>query len=188
MENNMINRYFMFFLCLALLSCHNELEQETDDVVSPLAIEVVNRSVSKSLLEGVYMPDHAEIGVFLRAEEGATYDSMNYDNIKYTSSGTEDTQTWEEEQGQGILLTRTKGTAYAYYPRQETGVSFTQIPITNDGTDWMYTASPATNLYNLNNQARFDMVHALTITRCKITTRNYSGSGAGQFVGVQGSA
>ena len=178
----------MVFLGLALLSCHNELEQETDVVVSSLAIEVTNRSVSMSLLGGVYMPDHAEIGVFLRAEDGTTYDSKNYDNIKYTSSGTENTQTWEEEQGQGILLTRTKGTAYAYYPRQEAGVSFTQIPITNDGTDWMYTASPATNLYNLNNQARFDMVHALTIIRCKITRRNYSGGGVVQFVGVQGDA
>lgn len=181
---------FRIWLCglLLLTSCSEGLDV-VDRVSSPVPLTVVlrNKPHQKAQVEGVYMPDLSEIGVFLLAESGGNYDSQSYDNIKYTSSGTGSSQTWGMDPTLPIALSETKGIAYAYYPRVETDVTLTNVNITNDGTDWMYSYAPALDISNKNPVARFEMVHAMTIIRCKISRGQYDGTGEVRSVSVKGS-
>ena len=173
---------------LLFISCSEGLD-EVDRGIDKVPLNVVlrNKPLQKAQVEGVYMPDLSEIGVFLLAESGGNYDSQSYDNIKYTSSGTGSSQTWGMDPTLPIALSETKGIAYAYYPRVETDVTLTNVNITNDGTDWMYSSAPALDISNKNPVARFEMVHAMTIIRCKINRGQYDGTGDVRSVSVKGS-
>lgn len=162
------------------------MEDAVSSAISSLSIEVDATPTSKSILTGAYLPNGAEIGLFLRDEWGSFYEGKSYNNVLYTAEGTADSQTWKVDPSNPIWLNNSKAVGYAYYPRQESGVSLTEIPISNDGTDWMYSVAPATNLNTLNNVAHFQLVHAMTVIRCKVTKRNYSGAGVVHQVGVEG--
>lgn len=173
---------------LLLLSCSDEATYTESNLLAPLTVQVNNNAIVKTQIEGVYMPDQAEIGLFLKDAGGITYETKTYDNIKYTANGTGVTQTWEMDPTVPVALTRTQGQAYAYYPRQDEVTDFRAIPITNDGTDWMYNEQPATGLSNLHNNASFTMSHALAIVRCKIVRGNYEGTGEIHTISVQSNA
>ena len=176
----------LYIVCSTLLmACADKLS----DVVVPqafLSIVVHSDSQLKAQQAGAYLPDGAEVGLFVCAEDGSDYEGKGYANVKYTASGIESEQQWSTDPAKPVGLTRTKGVCYAYYPWQGVGVSLETIPITNDGTDWMYTATPATNLSNQSPTAQLNLVHAMTIIRCVVKKGPYNGSGVVQTAGVQG--
>ena len=106
--------------------------------------------------------------MFVTKSDGTDYLTDNpYNNIKYTGTGENNATTWTVDPATPVYLNFDKATAYAYYPHQASGVSLTNIPITNDGTDWMYSQS-IDNLDNNNATAAFSMQHAMSIIRIKI--------------------
>lgn len=170
-----------------MITCHNEgVLSNLDSCL--LAVKVENMAFAKTRISGSTLPEGAEIGVFVRATDGSLYNGVSIDNVKYTSVGTGLDQSWLTDPTTPIELLPSKATAFAYYPWQETGVSLNCVEITNDGTDWMYTAIPATNLSNKNNVARFHMFHALSIIRCKVVKGDYDGAGTFQTLSVKGEA
>lgn len=141
--------------------------------VAPLRIAVQQASQTKTQIVDTYLPDLAELGVFIRSAEGTAYDDSGLQSVCYKASGVgaEQQCTAESE----IQLSGTVGKAYAFYPYRALDGSELKVPITNDGTNWMYTADPPTNLTNKNNVARFHLSHTMTIIRCKVVKRNYQG-------------
>lgn len=182
-------KFRLWLYSLLLFTACSEGLDVVDSFIEPVPLTVVlrNTPIQKAQVEGNYMPDLSEIGVFLRSESGGNYDSQSYDNIKYTAIGTGSSQTWGMDPTLPIALSQTKGIAYAYYPRVETDVTLTNVTITNDGTDWMYSSAPALDISNKNPVARFEMVHAMTIVRCKISRGQYDGTGEVRAVSVKGS-
>ena len=85
---------------LLLASCSNELEVPQNKALgrgnAPLQISVVESTFTKATGQntGTSLPDGSEIGVFVTASDGASYDSQYYNNIKYTATGTGVGQTW----------------------------------------------------------------------------------------------
>ena len=61
---------------LLLTSCANEWDSQVDgadSIPNQLSVSVKNHPLSKFRVDGVYMPDGAELGVFLRASDGSLY-------------------------------------------------------------------------------------------------------------------
>ena len=178
-------------VCLLLASCANEWDALSDRVESKpylLSVSVRNNPRSKSRVDGVYMPDDAEMGVFLRASDGSLYNGNSIDNVRYKASGAGDSQSWQHDPETPIELLGIRGSAYAYYPRQEGDVSLSHILMKNDGTDWMFSVRPVTNLSNKNNHAQFNMAHAMTIIRCKLVKGLHDGSGVVQTLSLRGAS
>lgn len=163
---------------LLLASCSDELDAPNSmaggDSV-PLTINVTASPETKTQIQGTLLPKNAEIGVFVTKNDGTAYPSVKaYDNIKYTGSGTTYSETWTiDPEVHQVLLNTEKATAYAYYPRIASGVTLTSVPISNDGTDWMYSA-PVADLNIWNSTANFSMVHAMTILRISISRASES--------------
>lgn len=171
------------------LSCEEALElEENGSSVSGvgLIIQVQQESLVKSAGNGYY-PEGSQIGVFVRALDGSLYDNLAYTNICYSASGDDANQSWSVDPEHPISLSITKGSCYAYYPWQTDVASLNEIIFMNDGTDWMYTSTPATNLSIKNPVAQLEMVHAMTIIRCHLQKGNYEGSGVVHGVSVAGS-
>ena len=124
--------------------------------------------------------------MFVTASDGASYDSQDYNNIKYTATGTGVGQTWAYDVNTPVLLSKTKGKVYAYYPRQTTGVSLNAITIYNDGNDWMYTPSASPEVSMLNPTAQLEMKHAMTILRVKVVGGNADSDGTISSLTVDG--
>ena len=162
-----------------LTACTSALDEHTTLVtnVQPLAVQVSTLPVAKGQITETYLPDGAELGLFIRNNAGASYDSQGLLPVKYTATGTDEAQTWTAELDQGIQLSATQGKAYAFYPYVATELTTLKVPITNDGTDWMYASEPANNLSNQNPQAQFTMGHAMTIIRWKLKKGDYHDPG-----------
>ena len=137
---------------------------------TPLQIAVNENPLTKGTgqISGTSLAGGAEIGVFVTASDGASYDAKDYNNIKYTATGTGVGQTWAVDENTPVLLSSTKGKVYAYYPRQSTGVSLNSVTISNDGNDWMYTPSASSEVSLVNPMAELSMEHAMTILRVKV--------------------
>lgn len=168
------------------LSCTDNLDSQytpTLENYTPLEIAVTHRPLSKAQLVGNYLPDGAELGIFLRAADGSRYGSLSLQSVRYTATGTGASQAWKHDENHPIGLTTQLGTAYAYYPCQQQELNNLKVPITNDGTDWMY-GEPETGLSAENNLARFEMTHAMCIVRCKIVKGDVVGTGHITTVGV----
>lgn len=181
-------RIYYILLLFVSVCCTSEHELSDLGGLVPLAVQVSNQTVTKAQVEGSSMPDGAELGLFLKEAEGADYEDGVYNNVLYTAQGSGVAQKWCVDSNTPVALTRTVGAAYAYYPRTEDVSDLTAIPITNDGTDWMYNESPATGLSNQHNVAQFRMLHAMTIVRCKLVKGNYDGSGVVRKLTVQSEA
>lgn len=165
-------------------ACTNELESTDYGAfwgggTSPLVISVKDEPISKATgrLSGTSFTDGSNLGVFLTTMDGTPYDNLSYENIKYTAEGEGDGQVWNFDPLTPVMLSGTKGKVYAYYPRQTSGVSLTALPISNDGTDWMYTASPATNVNIVNPSATLTMQHAMTILRVSVVGADANAAG-----------
>ena len=183
---DMIDRFKWFGLMLrallamvALVSCATDWDEGMADAVpasTALSIKVSNQPFTKSRVSGTSMPDGARLGVFLRATDGSRYDNLTLKGLTYLASGTDNDQTWEAVNGQPFSLSRTLGSCYAYYPCKDPDEANLKVPIRNDGTDWMYSRQPATNLSVENPIAQFEMAHAMALIRCRILRGNYGGS------------
>lgn len=171
-----------------IVACSDDVtsvELGDKEVITYLDISVINRTLTKSRVEGSSMPDGAELGVFLRAADGSQYEGVSTGNVRYTANGEGASQVWVSDKNHPIGLSKRLGTAYAYYPWQHRDVVDLKVPITNDGTDWMF-GSPVANLSTENNVARFEMSHALCIIRVKILKGDFAGAGSISTVGVNG--
>ena len=181
---------FMLGVTLFLFSsCSNDLDSplslSTSQDKTPLNVHVVSVP-TKAEVSSNLLPNNSELGVFLTKSDGNTYKSeIPYNNIKYTGTGNPYASTWTVDQETPVYLYADKATAYAYYPRQESGVSLTSIPITNDGTDWMYSL-PVENLYWDNSTANFTMQHAMSIIRINIERLTAADHGTVSNVSIVG--
>ena len=110
---------YIWLLVLSFSSCGDELELITvQDAVadsSALSIEVSNRSLSKGLIDGLYMPEGTDIGVFLRNPDGSRYDGISLQSMKYSSVGVESEQNWVLGDKQAPFLSNSVATAYSDY-------------------------------------------------------------------------
>ena len=177
---------------LLMASCSNELDMPQNTVLegnTPLKISVTDQPISKATGQssGTSLSTGAEIGVFVTTEDGASYDSQDYNNIKFTSSGTGVNQTWAYDEATPVMLSSTKGKVYAYYPRQTSGASLSSITISNDGNDWMYTRTAVSNVSMLNPTASLAMEHAMSIIRVKVVATNSSSTGTVSQLTLDGS-
>ena len=165
---------------VALVSCSSDWDEGMVDAVpssKALSIKVSNLPFAKSRVSGTSMPDGARLGVFLRATNGSRYDNLTLNGLTYLATGTGNGQRWEVENGQPFSLSRTVGSSYAYYPCKDPDLADLKVPIRNDGTDWMYSRQPATNLSVDNPIAQFEMAHAMALIRCRILRGFYGGPG-----------
>ena len=146
---------------------------------TPLQISVNESFITKATgqTSGTSLASGAEIGVFVTTSDGASYDAKDYSNIKYTATGEGVGQTWAFDENTPVMLSSTKGKAYAYYPRQASGVSLNSITISNDGNDWMYTPTASSEVSVLNPTANLSMEHAMTIIRVKVVAANAESDG-----------
>lgn len=190
---SIINYIAIYRACLLYLmgilsvSCVNELSEYGVELEpTPLRLVVNSQPISKALIEGSYLPDQSELGVFLRSSDGGSYDGLSLGDVKYIASGGDEGQVWQGADNRFIGLTQTVGKAYAYYPWVEGELSDLRVPITNDGTDWLYASEPATNLSATNPVAQFEMVHAMSIIRCRIVKGDYIAAGQVTTVGCMG--
>ena len=151
--------------------------------VAPLRIAVQQASQTKTQIVGTYLPDLAELGVFIRSAEGTAYDDSGLQSVCYKASGVGAEQQWTAESE--IQLSGTVGKAYAFYPYRSLDGSELKVPITNDGTDWMYGSAPEANLSAANSQAQFSLNHAMAIIRCRLVKGDYYDPGTITSIGLQ---
>ena len=175
------NLFLLGALTLLFVACQDELQQLDNQAVgegkTPLSINVIANPTTKSQVKGTLLPPDSELGVFVTKPDGSNYVTDNpYNNIKYTGTGETNATTWTVDPSTPVYLNSETATAYAYYPRQASYNDLTSIPITNDGTDWMYSA-PVENLDFQNATAPFSLQHAMSIIRIKIERVNTSDHG-----------
>ena len=176
-------------LMVLLLGCSDGLEfveQPRDSV--PLGIQVSQQPLAKAAVAGRYLPDGAEMGVFLRASDGSRYDAVSLKAAKYIANGEEAAQTWVTSGAQPMILTGSVGQVYGYYPWQDRDYPDLKVPIVNDGTDWMYTTYPATNVSVSNPVAQLQLSHAMAIIRCTLVKGAYTAAGGVTTVAVTSDA
>ena len=163
-------------LSLALVtsatSCSNEADEVKNDGQARLAINVaLNQPASRAIITGNAMPSGSQIGIQLT---GDGYDA--YNNIKFTESGS----TWAPVSD--VLLTKNKGTLYAYYPYAEsTDLAAINVETTSQ-TDYLY-ATPVANINENNAEADLTMNHALANIKLQFINNNY-GAGAGNVSNI----
>lgn len=163
-------------LSLALVtsatSCSNEADEVNNSGAARLAINVaLNQPASRAIITGNEMPGGSQIGIQLT---GDGYDA--YNNIKFTASGS----VWAPVSD--VLLTKNKGTLYAYYPYAEsTDLSAIAVE-TESQTDYLY-ATPVANVNENNAEADLTMNHALTNIKLQFINNNY-GAGAGNVSNI----
>lgn len=169
------------------LICLTACEQV--DIKIPEAALKINVDIqTKSLITGNKLTDDSKIGTFLFTDGMSTYDKITYNNIKFTASETGTEQTWTSDSD--VMLSKTNGTLYAYYPYSEEVDSISSIYISansDNQTDYLW-ATPTSGLNNANATASLTMNHALTAIRLKITKDNYSGTGNVTSASIQSDA
>lgn len=174
---------------LLFAACQDEVQQPDKQVSetgkTPLSINIKS-TPTKAQVSGTLLPVNSELGVFVTKSDGTDYLTDNpYNNIKYTGTGETNATTWTVDPATPVYLNVEKATAYAYFPRQVSYTDLTSIPITNDGTDWMYSA-PEENLDFQNATAAFSMQHAMSIIRVKIERANATDQGTISKVTIDG--
>ena len=163
-------------LSLALVtsatSCSNDADEVNNSGQARLAINVaLNQPDSRAIITGDAMPSGSEIGIQLT---GDGYDA--YNNIKFTASGS----VWAPVSD--VLLTKNKGTLYAYYPYAEsTDLSAIAVE-TESQTDYLY-ATPVANISENNAEANLTMNHALANIKLQFINNNY-GAGDGNVSNI----
>lgn len=135
-------------------------------------------------MTGSYLASGAAIGVTVLNTSGGNYDGTSYSNIKFTSSGTDASQTWSG--ASTVKLSATEGYCYAYYPYNSSASSITAIPVTAGGTDYMYATKASVN--DKSKTASLTMKHALSAIRFALKKGTYGGTGKVTAVSVTSSA
>ena len=163
-------------LAIALASCNQIETLENEYQAMSLGINVTTAVETKGLVRGTKLPDGSSIGIFVTDKSGVTYDGQTFENVKYTASGSESSQTWSSETS--IMLSNNQAVLASYYPYSEDVTDVKAIPVkaTSDiQTDWMWS-QPVTGLYNKNTTATITMKHALTAVRLSVQKGKYEGS------------
>ena len=175
------NKHFLSWIVCAIGFCFYGCGE--DDFVEPVVADpqltvsvVANDPVTKDIITAGFLDDNSEIGVAmynedLGAESGVSY---HYHNVKFTAAGTAENQVWNPEQP--IYLGETVGTAYAYYPYNESVTNVEEIPVTTVGqTDYLYAKQE--NLSSAATSATFPMNHGLAVVSLKVVRGSYPGVG-----------
>ena len=171
---------------LSLMSCGDDefLQPTTFDPELTVSV-VANDPVTKGIITAGFLEDKSEIGVaFYNADEGAQIGvNYNYPNTKFTAVGVAENQVWNPEQP--IYLGETVGTAYAYYPYNESVTNVEEIPVTTVGqTDYLYAKQE--NLSSAATSATFPMNHGLAVVSLKVVRGSYPGVGLMSKAEVRG--
>lgn len=74
-------------------SCNDEDFSKTSCTPLQLSVTTDTPVLSRAIVNDKYLPDGSSVGVTLTAENGGDYDGKQFFNLKYTASGTGDTQT-----------------------------------------------------------------------------------------------
>ena len=185
------NRYivaiaFASFTSLGLSGCNNEELVDLGDSATTLKVSVIaNDPITKAIFTDGFLPDKSSIGVaLLNADEKALENvNYNYTNVKFTASGENEGQLWEPEAE--VYLTKTIGTAYAYYPYSEIVTDVSAIPVSTTGqSDYLYAKH--TNLSTTATTATFGMKHALAVISLNVVKGSYPGAGVMTLAAVRG--
>lgn len=173
---------------IAAVSCSGpDIEDTGSDSSSPLTLSVrTGLPESKSIITGTSLGSGEEIGVFLTDETGEGYDGMSYSNIRFSSSGTSSSQSWNADSE--IMLSASKASLYAYYPYSDNVDDIGSIPVECSSEvqlDYMYT-NPVTELNNRNSEASLTMMHALSAVRVILKRGTYTGTGRITGISISG--
>lgn len=178
------------FTLVVLLISSCTAEWEMDGLMSAgasktLKINVQTNAIeSKAMYTEQFLPSESEIGVTVLNTSGYSYGGKSYQNVKYTASGSKYAQTWSGA-SEFSYLSGSDGYCYAYYPYNSSVSSIKSIPLTTDGTDYMY-ATPV--LVNDNNPyASLVMNHALAVIQLQVKRGSYTGTGEVTSLSVSGS-
>ena len=152
--------------CTTFTACN-----ESENAIPQMASNRLNISVGihqpqsrAGLITSATLPEASEIGIKLEGYDDA-------DNIKFTATGSQ----WAPVSD--VLLTKNKGTLYAYYPYAES-TDLSAIAVgTESQTDYLY-ATPVANINENNAEADLTMNHALANIKLQFINNNY-GAGAG---------
>ena len=163
-------------------SCSEDIEPGFNDIeTQSLQLTVSTGTITRAeLVTGTTFDSGKAIGVALLVQgTGASYDNQGYSNVKYTSSGTGNGQTWAASPD--IKLSSTLGQLYAYYPYSSsvTDVSYIPINLKTNEVDYMWAEETA-NTKNVSNKkptVTLSMRHALTAIRCALKRGSYTGTG-----------
>ncbi len=193
-----MKKLFFYALIMAMTvvnvtftACTSEQEEQILDLFSfqsmlKLNVNTAEITAARALIESTYLPDKSEIGVTLLASDGNSYDGKSYTNIKFTATGTEESQEWTGSSN--ILLSATAGNVYAYYPYSSSVTDITKIPVETDSqTDYMY-ATKVSDIYDGEPNANIKMNHALAAIRFALKKGTYTGTGTVTSVSVKSSA
>lgn len=169
----------------SLGSCSQEdlADVQKEDGVK-LGIETTSITQSRSVVETSYLPDGAQMGVFLRESGKDTYDDDSYKNILYTATGTT-SQTWGSTAAPE--LSNTSGNVYAYYPYTAGDFDLTAIPVdlSTGDVDFMYSIAPASVNYS-NPEASLTMRHLCALIRITFKKGTYEGECILENVKIEG--
>ena len=141
---------------------------------------------TRGIITGTTLDDGSRIGLSLCDVSGTTYQSITYENISYTASGSGSSQKWDTESP--ILVANMPGTLYGYYPYSESVTDIKKINITadsNNQTDYLW-ATPVTNITKANADAAVVMNHALAAIRLSVSRGTYSGTGRVTAASISG--
>lgn len=185
----MLKKITIMSASLAVIcSCSREqIGTEAENTgLSPLVIKSIGVSPTKALFTGQTLT--GSFGAMLAEDGSDTYDGLTYENVKFTSSGSEESVIWGTDTD--IMLSTTVGTLYSYYPYSESVSDMRAIPVqatSSVQTDYMY-GTPVTALSNKNTSAAITMNHALAAVRLSIEKGSFTGDGVITKVSVNGEA
>ena len=170
---------------LSVSSCaDDEVLSQVDK--TPLKISVnTEMGDSRALIHDEYFPAGSVIGLSLyNSSDGKDYDGQGYSNVKFTSTGEADKQTWAPD-GAAPSVSSNEATVVAYYPWSDKVTDLTTVPVeTASQTDYMYSG-PVTGITNTNaDQVQITMQHALTDIRVQLVLGDYSGNAEVEEVAV----
>lgn len=149
-----------------------------------LHIEVTSQPDVKGVVPGSQLPDRATVGLRVVDDSGSQYDDEIYENIPYQASGSVD-QTWTNAD-QMVILSKTSGTVYAYYPYNESVASLEEIPVdATTGADYLYADPFSGVCFNAPN-ASLVMHHAMACIRVKVVSAGYDGPGEVSAISLMG--
>lgn len=165
--------FYGMMVAIATTSCIDDnLNPDLND--GYLKIECPVKTMSRTLIEGTYLPDASNIGISVFDESNSSYNGVIYNNTKYTASGTESDQIWSTETP--LRLFSADGTVYGYFPYSESVTDLTKIPVeTTSQTDYMY-ATP-TSVNSTSPTANLVMNHALAAIKINLKKGGFLGEG-----------
>ena len=167
---------FIAVLYMVLFSACTDDESILSDNTKHLEINVNTHGpcLSRSVIHDEWLPDGSSIGVSLfDAEDENDYEGKGYNNIKYSSKGSEGNQTWVAEKT--VSLSDNAANLVAYYPYNGLpDLDLEAIPVNIESqNDYMFSGVVC-GLSNANYKADITMQHALSAIRVKLILGDYS--------------